>query len=75
MAAMRSSEVVAHGTHSEDRLDYRVKVELKVLYIQEVEGRVTHPLLVQIGKAYVACFSVICPRDMKSCLIRRIHHL
>jgi hypothetical protein len=33
-------------THSEERLDCRVKVELKVLYIQEVEGGGTHPLLV-----------------------------
>jgi hypothetical protein len=52
--ASRSS-LVSHGTHSEDRLDCRVKVELKVLYIQG--------LPVQIGKAYVVCFSVICLRD------------
>jgi hypothetical protein len=36
---------VSHGTHGEERLDCRVKVELK-LYIQEVEGGDTHPLLV-----------------------------
>jgi hypothetical protein len=26
---------LSHGTHSEDRLDCRVKVELKAVYIQE----------------------------------------
>ncbi len=30
--------IVSQILHSEDRLDCRVKVELKVLYIQELEG-------------------------------------
>jgi hypothetical protein len=50
--------------HSGDRLDCRVKVELKVLYIGTGgRGVATHPLLVQIGKVYVACSRQSCACD------------
>jgi hypothetical protein len=34
---------VSHGTYSGDRLDFRVKVELKVLYILERMGGCPRP--------------------------------
>jgi hypothetical protein len=52
-------------THSGDRLDCKVKVELKVLYMQGVGGWYP-PLLVLIWKGYIACSEQTCTCDTTS---------